>query len=144
MMIACKIFGMFLFSLIVDWNISFLGFAHLPQKRLKEVRQRRHRYGPHQITRSVQWAKLIWVFFNWHSFKTLFSLSLSQKKKMHYINYNSSSKFKSELKDNCGDYVIVTILLHQSNLYWLWFNITCPVKRTISPDACKHVSTLET
>ena len=107
MMIACKIFGMFLFSLIVDWNISFLGFAHLPQKRLKEVQQRRHRYGPHQITRSVQWAKLIWVFFNWHSFKTLFSLSLSQKKKkkMHYINYNSSSKFKSELKDNCGDYV---------------------------------------
>ena len=24
---------------------------------------------------------------------------------MHYINYNSSSKFKSELRDNCGDYV---------------------------------------
>ena len=147
MMIACKIFGMFLFSLIVDWNISFLGFAHLPQKRLKEVQQRRHRYGPHQITRSVQWAKLIWVFFNWHSFKTLFSLSLSPKKKkkkcitliiIQVQNLNLNLKIIVEIM------YIVTILLHQSNLYWLWFNITCPVKRTISPDACKHVSTLET
>ena len=104
-MIACKIFGMFLFSLIVDWNISFLGFAHLPQKRLKEVQQRRHRYGPHQITWSAQWAKLIWVFLIDTASKH-YSLSLSPpKKKMHYINYNSSSKFKSELRDNCGDYV---------------------------------------